>query len=279
MLETIQKFSDSDVFSLTLESEPEKTRHWFRATEICELLFSRNNAHKYVTIHCKDWQYREFQVGSGRPALYICESGVYRLILRSKAPVALEFQDWLTEDVLPKLRASGGYIMPTATSAQLEVLQAEIEALKAEKAQAFAEGKQAAANLLPQPERVTNPDRHIYKVAVCCLRVLSLTTKAMDAFEVGQRMRQEALDGAFLMQPEYRDTLIQSPDPVTIDFALQCLQQVGLVDFTGRHAKLKATKAKVATAMDELLRESGKLYKPLTEHIACWQESIEHWRS
>jgi prophage antirepressor-like protein len=126
MLEAIQKFSDSEVFSVTLENEPEKTKHWFRATDLCDVLFSKNNSHKYVTTHCKDWQYREFQVGNGRPALYVCESGVYRLILRSKAPIAIEFQDWLTEDVLPKLRASGGYIMPSATSEQLEALQSEL---------------------------------------------------------------------------------------------------------------------------------------------------------
>lgn len=125
MLEQIQKFSDSDVFSLTLESEPEKTRYWFRATEICDLLFTKGNTQRYVTLHCKDWQYREFQVGKGRPALYVCESGVYRLILRSKSQFALEFQDWLTEEVLPKLRASGGYIMPTATSEQVQALVEE----------------------------------------------------------------------------------------------------------------------------------------------------------
>jgi prophage antirepressor-like protein len=123
MLEAIQNFSQSEVFSVTLENEPEKTKHWFRATDLCEVLFNQKNAFRYVNQYCKDWQFREFQVGKGRPALYVCESGVYRLILRSKAPIALEFQDWLTEEVLPKLRASGGYIMPNATSEQIEALQ------------------------------------------------------------------------------------------------------------------------------------------------------------
>lgn len=126
MLEQIQKFSDSEVFSVTLENEPEKTKYWFRATDLCQILFAKGNSHKYVTLHCKEWQYREFQVGMGRPALYVCESGVYRLILRSKAPVALDFQDWLTEEVLPKLRTSGAYVMPNITSEQLEALKAEI---------------------------------------------------------------------------------------------------------------------------------------------------------
>lgn len=132
MLSEILKFSNSDVFSVTLEGEPEKTRHWFRATDLCAVLFDQKNAFRYVNQHCKDWQYREFQVGKGRPALYVCESGVYRLILRSKASIAIEFQDWLTEDILPKLRAEGGYIMPYATQRQLEALQSEISTLEAQ---------------------------------------------------------------------------------------------------------------------------------------------------
>jgi prophage antirepressor-like protein len=121
MLQEIQKFSDSDVYSVVLPDEPEKMRYWFRASEISKFL-AYSDTFRAVHSHCKDWQYREFQVGKGRPALYVCESGVYRLILRSKAPIASEFQDWLTEEVLPKLRASGGYIMPTATSDQLQAL-------------------------------------------------------------------------------------------------------------------------------------------------------------
>lgn len=41
MFEEIQALSDSDVFSIVLESEPEKTKYWFRATYFGELLFIR----------------------------------------------------------------------------------------------------------------------------------------------------------------------------------------------------------------------------------------------
>lgn len=120
MLKQIQALSNSDVFTIVLENEPEKTKYWFRATELCELLFSKSNSQKYVKLHCKDWQYREFQNGNGRPALYVCESGVYRLILRSKAPIAIEFQDWLTEDLLPKLRKQGIYVIKSNDESLLE---------------------------------------------------------------------------------------------------------------------------------------------------------------
>lgn len=215
----------------------------------------------------------------GKAVRCLFEPGAYQLASNPMftTEFAEEFQDWLFEVALPKLRASGGYIMPTATSDQLQALQTEIETLKAQRIAAFDEGKQAAAALLPQPERVTNPERHIYKVAVCCLRVLAFNSKAMDSFEIAQRMHQEALDGAFLMQSDYRDTLLQSADNLTINFALQCLQQIDLVDFNGRFAKLKGTKLKATKAMEELLRETGKLYNPLVDNISHWQESINYY--
>jgi hypothetical protein len=48
----------------------------------------------------------------------------------AKNEIAKKFKRWLKHEVLKKLRASGGYIMPTATSSQLEALQAEITTLQ-----------------------------------------------------------------------------------------------------------------------------------------------------
>lgn len=141
MLEAIQKLSNSEVFSITLENEPEKTKHWFRATDLCEILFTKGNAQRYVNLHCKDWQYREFKVGKGRPALYVCESGVYRLILRSKAPIALEFQDWLTEEVIPKLRNQGLYITQKSDESLVDYVARE-KALLAENQRLLAENQE-----------------------------------------------------------------------------------------------------------------------------------------
>jgi len=71
----------------------------------------------------------------GRPVRCLFEPGAYQLVGNSsfRTEFAEEFQDWLFEGVLPKLRASGGYIMPSATSEQLEALQAEIAALQKDK--------------------------------------------------------------------------------------------------------------------------------------------------
>ncbi|MFR9543815.1 MAG: phage antirepressor KilAC domain-containing protein, partial [Rikenellaceae bacterium] len=43
---------------------------------------------------------------------FIPEPDVYRLIFRSKLPVAGEFEKWVVEEVLPTIRKTGAYITP-----------------------------------------------------------------------------------------------------------------------------------------------------------------------
>ena len=50
-----------------------------------------------------------FTVNGTQPIL-INESGVYQLILKSKLPQAKVFKHWVTSEVLPQIRQTGGYI-------------------------------------------------------------------------------------------------------------------------------------------------------------------------
>ncbi len=52
------------------------------------------------------------QSGSNYKAntIFINESGLYALILSSKLPQAREFKHWVTAEVLPQIRKTGGYI-------------------------------------------------------------------------------------------------------------------------------------------------------------------------
>jgi prophage antirepressor-like protein len=45
--------------------------------------------------------------------IMINESGLYCLILRSKLPSAKEFKKWVTREVLPNIRKTGTYVLPT----------------------------------------------------------------------------------------------------------------------------------------------------------------------
>ena len=48
--------------------------------------------------------------GQGRSVIIINESGLYSLILSSKLPQAKAFKRWVTSEVLPQIRKTGGYI-------------------------------------------------------------------------------------------------------------------------------------------------------------------------
>lgn len=73
-----------------------------------------------VTAHCKGSVIRRLPTTGGhQDAKLIPESDLYRLIFRSKLPTAEEFTDWVTGEVLPAIRKTGGYssgsAQPTTT--------------------------------------------------------------------------------------------------------------------------------------------------------------------
>ena len=61
-------------------------------------------------------------------AIIINESGLYALILSSKLPQAKEFKHWVTSEVLPQIRKTGGYI-PTKDAAGRQLSDMEIMVL------------------------------------------------------------------------------------------------------------------------------------------------------
>ena len=60
-------------------------------------------------------------IGRDQKATFINESGLYALVLSSKLPQAREFKRWVTSEVLPQIRQTGGYI-PTTNPRTGEVL-------------------------------------------------------------------------------------------------------------------------------------------------------------
>lgn len=50
-------------------------------------------------------------VGRSSSVALVSESGLYKLIMRSDKPEAKAFQDWVTREVLPAVRKTGGYLL------------------------------------------------------------------------------------------------------------------------------------------------------------------------
>lgn len=84
---------------------------WFVGNDVAKALgYERPN--DAVNAHCK--KINKFSYGNSpqgaMPYNIIPESDVYRLVMRSNLPGAVEFQDWVCEEVIPTIRKSGGYL-------------------------------------------------------------------------------------------------------------------------------------------------------------------------
>ena len=117
-----------EVRTLVINSEP-----WFVGKDIAEALGygkgkSLNNA---VATHVDDEDkgVTEMMTPGGKQNLIIInESGLYSLVLSSKLPSAKKFKRWVTSEVLPALRKTGGYQLPEISYPQsLRLLADEIE--------------------------------------------------------------------------------------------------------------------------------------------------------
>jgi prophage antirepressor-like protein len=107
---------------------------WFSAKDICDSLgygnsreaLSKHVPEKHTGVTKRDVR-SENGVIQRREFAVIDESGLYRLILRSRMPNAEKFTDWVTEEVLPTIRKTGKF---ETKKLQNEQKQAKRELLK-----------------------------------------------------------------------------------------------------------------------------------------------------
>lgn len=95
---------------------------WFVASDVASALGYRDAANAGRTL--KDRQKGTHSVstlGGSQKLMVISEPGLYKLVLRSRKPDAEEFQDWVTEEVLPSIRKTGGYAKPTMPASKLSL--------------------------------------------------------------------------------------------------------------------------------------------------------------
>lgn len=93
--------------------EDENGNPWFVAKDVAGIL-GYAIPHKAVQEHCKHVKlFKRSELESldcgPRGMLLIPESDVYRLVMRSKLPTAVAFEEWVMEVVLPQLRRTGSF--------------------------------------------------------------------------------------------------------------------------------------------------------------------------
>ena len=126
---------------------------WFVAKDVCDVLEIKNS--RDTLNKCLDEDERGVDIiytpGGNQEMTIVSEAGLYSLILRSRKPEAKAFKRWVTHEVLPSIRATGGYIGATPGDDEasimaraLEIAHATLERNKARLEEANREIKQLA---------------------------------------------------------------------------------------------------------------------------------------
>lgn len=109
-IEVFQNPDFGEIRTLTVNGEP-----WFVGKDVAERL-GYSNPSKAVISHVDDEDKRfemmsisDSQNGNLVKTAIINESGLYSLILSSKLPKAKAFKRWITSEVIPAIRKTGGY--------------------------------------------------------------------------------------------------------------------------------------------------------------------------
>jgi anti-repressor protein len=97
---------------------------WFVAKDVCDILNIDTNHLRDALDEDEITNLRNSEVWNqpGRAPLIISEPGLYKLIMRSRKPEAKEFQRWVTHEVLPQIRKTGGYIPTTDVDDDMTIL-------------------------------------------------------------------------------------------------------------------------------------------------------------
>lgn len=123
----IFNFKNNEVRTVLINNEP-----YFIGKDVAEVLgYERTD--NAIRSHVDDDDKLTHQIsasGQRRNMTVINESGLYSLILSSKLPQAKEFKRWVTSEVLPSIRKTGSYKIP---SSPMEALQLMFDVQKEQK--------------------------------------------------------------------------------------------------------------------------------------------------
>ena len=125
----IFNFEKREVRTQVIDDEP-----WFVGKDTAEIL-GYSNTRDALWKHVDEEDKAEVAIHDGsqyRNMTVINESGLYSLILKSKLPNAKIFKRWVTKEVLPSIRKTGGYQVSKDSIAALKLMLQATEETKEE---------------------------------------------------------------------------------------------------------------------------------------------------
>ncbi|SHY53096.1 phage antirepressor [Mycobacteroides abscessus] len=110
-------FDGCDVRVVTIDGEP-----WWIARDVLDILGLGNVSKALSRVDEADVTSSAVSSGAQRRNMYMVnESGLYDLILDSRKPEARRFRRWITAEVLPTIRKSGGAYIEPGSRAEAEL--------------------------------------------------------------------------------------------------------------------------------------------------------------
>ena len=114
----IQQFDFRGASLRTLTDEAGEP--WFVAKDVCDILEISNPSDALKRLD--DDERSRFNLGRQGETNIVNEAGLYVLVLGSRKPEAHEFKRWVTHEVLPQIRRTGGYIPTTDADDDMTIL-------------------------------------------------------------------------------------------------------------------------------------------------------------
>lgn len=111
--------------TIQIDNEP-----WFVAKDVTDKL-GYSNGRDAIALHVDEEDKANVGISDGsqnRNMTIVNESGLYSLALSSKLEGAKKFRRWITSEVIPQIRKTGGYKLPGTYAEALKNLLEQVEA-------------------------------------------------------------------------------------------------------------------------------------------------------
>lgn len=139
------------VRTVSVDNEP-----WFFAKDVCDALSIATNHVRESLDEDEVSNLRTTEIGpefGGKAPLIVSEAGLYSLILKSRKPEAKAFKRWITHEVIPAIRKTGGYRIEELTGRELMAKALlEAQAVLADKDTTIAKQTQLIGELKPKAD-------------------------------------------------------------------------------------------------------------------------------
>lgn len=181
---------------------------------------SKMNKKQVVKVKNSDVGLTNFRKLNNAGENFLTESGVYKLVFKSRKPNAEAFTDWVTDEVLPALRKTGTYEMPNMSTEMKAILMIDQKQVKMEQ----------------------RMDKLEYDIPLY----------GSEADELSSHVKRKGVSVLGGKQSEaYKDTEIRSK--VYRDIYDQIKREFGIYDDSGRPKSYKALKRKYIADAHELI--------------------------